>query len=1688
MQAACEQTINSNSADAFPQAGKFYTLAGRNVYWEIIDGKNITSHYEEILKWSVQDVVGDVVFANYTYVNLYINPETGENHTITLDFDHKISTNRTILSVYWKWMSFTTAGFLKSDEQLLDENVGEHTHAWFPKNLSIGDYIPIGWEFDTTFLDDMLYEVVGEEVIQILDEKQDCWIARMPPSNTTDGERVRTDMFWVDKDTGIPLKIYSKERSLDDSRGFTDEYVLVHTNINLGPESAQPSSPTYTLTVPTTPGFPEAGKFYTWFFLDEGWYMSGATNVTYYSEGLFSWWVVSVTDNEARVYRIEWYNHVCEWEGDEELESVEIRYFSYRIGITTREILDATGAGVRFNMTSLTYDEPYDLTSELVGDIGEETYCWLPTNLYSGAYVNITWTFDGSRRLDNATFAVIDEEIVSALDDAQSCWVLYLPSTSSIDGTWNHSQTWYSDKDTGIPLRLVWEGWAVDGSSAFEHNIQLIDTNVDLEPYTYYLTITSTEGGTTNPLSGTYDYPAGSSLNVTAIPNLGYSFDYWLLDGEERTENPITIVMDTNHTLEAFFVGAPAIWSSDYMGNEKNTFTQMETVYVTVPSTGKNVTFYIVADQTIWNDGDSLTDISDGAEHLTLGPSPGIQVVPVWETSLTPGIYDIVEDTNINALYDAGLDRIDSVAEVGFAIEYAPPVASFTYSPLAPCTGETVIFNASASYDPDGNIASYKWDFGDGNITTVSHPVIAHTYVAVGTYMVNLTVIDNDGLTGTTIEYIVTNNLVRSVDDSIGDVEAGFVDIVRGSVLSNGTHLTVIIKLKELPHQLYFDDPETPDNYREYEWSLYIDVDGDPSTGDPSFDGTEVCIGIMHFKFPGSLPEYGTIVDKTQQNIWIYNSTTGHWLFEAYVTAIEDFSTNSLILVTPLQLIPWKNSLESSNLLFITSYYHDGKDLAYSLIVNDPPHQPQLSIAPSLAIEDDDDLIVTVIGPTPADPDGDEVTYTYRWLVDVGTGEFLDDELAGRGNHTGNMVPAADTTVGDIWRVEVTPLDEHGAVGLSAIATWQPVVPDATKPVADAGSDQTVNEDTLVTLDGSSSTDNVGITVYTWTFTDVTTKTLFGEKPTYTFNMPGVYTITLNVTDAAGNWAIDTVVITVLDVTKPVADAGPDQTVTEDALITFNGSQSSDNVDIIKYTWAFTDVTPKTLSGKNPTYLFTTPGTYIVTLTVEDAAGNNATHAFSLIVLLDTDGDGTPDVTDPDDDNDGINDYEDAFPLDPTETVDKDGDGIGNNADTDDDNDGVLDINDAFPLDPTESVDTDGDGVGDNADTDDDNDQVPDAQDAFPLDPLESLDTDGDGIGNNADTDDDDDGIPDVWEIDNGLDPLDAQDASLDTDNDGLINLQEYLQNKDPNVYDAEAIRKPRSVYIVAEVAVAAAAVTAVTAALASLGGLGQAFNSAISRLPIPDKLKDFLKLYGEKIFETVNKAKLEALEKAPFITKGELVALGISALVMTIVFGFVEANGLPRFLDPLVLVVVIPSTLLSVCMVSVAGEISEAFCARTCRVYRQFRLWMYGLGAFLISSLLFLFPFASPGITRYQSGEISDKTKGLIVLSKMLILLTLTIPFAGLFMLGFKIIGDAGLLMTLMTVCYSLVPLKPLVGKAVFDYRKEISLIALVSTGILFYSCIVNLLPHVTYLAVGVVSVFLSAITLNQLRKTHLK
>jgi len=78
-------------------------------------------------------------------------------------------------------------------------------------------------------------------------------------------------------------------------------------------------------------------------------------------------------------------------------------------------------------------------------------------------------------------------------------------------------------------------------------------------------------------------------------------------------------------------------------------------------------------------------------------------------------------------------------------ITFQPPTADFVYAPEAPISGEAVTFDGTFSFDFDGEIAEYAWDFdGDGTADAFGDTA-RHTFPAPGTYAVALTVTDESG-------------------------------------------------------------------------------------------------------------------------------------------------------------------------------------------------------------------------------------------------------------------------------------------------------------------------------------------------------------------------------------------------------------------------------------------------------------------------------------------------------------------------------------------------------------------------------------------------------------------------------------------------------------------------------------------------------------------------------------------------------------------------------------------------------------------------------------------------------------------------------------------------------------------------------------------------------------------------------
>lgn len=91
------------------------------------------------------------------------------------------------------------------------------------------------------------------------------------------------------------------------------------------------------------------------------------------------------------------------------------------------------------------------------------------------------------------------------------------------------------------------------------------------------------------------------------------------------------------------------------------------------------------------------------------------------------------------------------------------PVVNFTYHPSFVVVNKTITFNGSSSYDSDGYIVSYEWDFGDGN--TSMDIVTNHTYSNPGIYFVTLKIIDNDDLTNMIQKIIVVSSTLQATPD-----------------------------------------------------------------------------------------------------------------------------------------------------------------------------------------------------------------------------------------------------------------------------------------------------------------------------------------------------------------------------------------------------------------------------------------------------------------------------------------------------------------------------------------------------------------------------------------------------------------------------------------------------------------------------------------------------------------------------------------------------------------------------------------------------------------------------------------------------------------------------------------------------------------------------------------------------------
>ena len=180
-------------------------------------------------------------------------------------------------------------------------------------------------------------------------------------------------------------------------------------------------------------------------------------------------------------------------------------------------------------------------------------------------------------------------------------------------------------------------------------------------------------------------------------------------------------------------------------------------------------------------------------------------------------------------------------------------------------------------------------------------------------------------------------------------------------------------------------------------------------------------------------------------------------------------------------------------------------------------------------------------------------------------------------------------------------------------------------PRANAGPDRSAAPGGSITLDGTASRDpnNTSLT-YSWRIvtqpsgSNPVLSNASTTMPTFRADVPGVYTVALTVSDGSLTSAADQVTITVATGNlPPVANAGPDQTVTTGQLVTLNGTGSTDpNGDALTYGWCLKGRpvgSTATLSGANtarPTFTPDVAGSYVLCLTVNDGQAGSASDSI----------------------------------------------------------------------------------------------------------------------------------------------------------------------------------------------------------------------------------------------------------------------------------------------------------------------------------------------------------------------------------------------------------------------------------------------------------------------------------------------
>lgn len=728
-------------------------------------------------------------------------------------------------------------------------------------------------------------------------------------------------------------------------------------------------------------------------------------------------------------------------------------------------------------------------------------------------------------------------------------------------------------------------------------------TDIDGDTLTFLWSISSVPAGSNIALSNNTD----SMPTFTADVDGSYVFQLIVNDGSVNSSaDSVDVVASTPNTAPVASAG---------MNQNINT--------------GALVTLDGTASSDI--NGDSLT--YQWVLNVPMGSSASLNDGTLPSPTFTAdidGTYSAqltVNDGTVNSL----VDSVDVVATTLNSAPVANPGLAQNVN-----TGDLVSLDGSASSDVDGDNLSYQWTLVSVPTNSVASlndiAAVSPTFTADldGNYVVELIV--NDGTvdsSGVSVTITATTANSAPMANAGNDQNAEVNDIVAlngsASTDADGDTITYQWSLLSVPTGSAASLTTPTDSISRFTPDLAGTYTAQLIVSDGEALSTPDTINVI-VTVPNTAPVANAGVDQ--------NINTGA-LVMLNGTASSDIDGDTLSYLWVLSVPTGSLSTLNNNAISSPSFTAD-VDGTYSaqLTVNDGDADSAidsvqivattLNSAPvaNAGVDQNKNTgsTVTLDGSASTDADGDNLSYL--WVLTTlpsGSAAVLNDATLAS--------PIFSADLDGSYVAELTVNDGQANSAADSVTITASTANSA--PVANAGNDQNVVINTLVTLDGSASSDaNNDAITYQWSFLSVpagntaTLSNFTSSAPSFTPNVEGTYTVQLLVNDGQESSVADTVNITVTVANAaPVANAGSDQLVTSSTIVMLDGTGSSDaNNDSLTYTWSFVSVpTGSTATFDNnqistPSFTVDLQGSYVVSLVVSDGTENSVADAMQVNV------------------------------------------------------------------------------------------------------------------------------------------------------------------------------------------------------------------------------------------------------------------------------------------------------------------------------------------------------------------------------------------------------------------------------------------------------------------------------------------